>query len=450
MDKTYISNNLFFLGGKDLIASRLINIQFFFFIFIVLLFFVPVAFCQTSKMWDYTYGGDSSEEAFSVVETADGGYVVAGFTRSFGAGEADVWLFKIDSSGNMIWNQTYGGPANDRSWDMVQTSDGGFAIGGYVFSLETGADALLIKTDSSGNIQWNRTFGGGGVDYCFSLIQTSDGGYALAGETTSWGAGDDFWLVKTNNLGNIEWNKTYGEGGIDRAWSVIQTADGGYALAGQKRWSDVGDFYVVKTDSAGNMIWDQTYGGALNEIAYSIVEASDGGFVIAGETSSYAALPRSNYLDCYLVKTDADGNMQWNKTCGAEYHGRAYSLIKTNDGGYAMAGDWASPVDGNMDYWLIKTDQNGDVEWEQKYGREHPEWAYSVTQASDGGYVLAGIGHPRGGNPSNDVWVIKTDQYGVIPEFPSLTLVLLLVVAVMLVAVIYRKRLVKLDYKLCA
>jgi len=406
----------------------------------VLLVFVPTAFCQTTKMWDYAYGGSNTEEAFSVVETDDGGYVVAGLTRSFGAGNTDVWLFKIDSSGNMIWNHTYGGPLNDRSWDMVQTNDGGFAIGGYIFSLEHGTDTLLIKTDSNGNMQWNKTIGGGGVDYCFSLVQTSDGGFALAGETTSWGAGDDFWLVKTNAYGDVEWNQTYGEGGIDRAWSVIQTSDDGYVLAGQKRWGEVGDFYVVKTDSAGNMLWNQTYGGTLNEIAYDIVEASDGGFVVAGETTSYAALPQSNYIDCYFVKTDADGDMQWNKTGGAEYHGRAYCLIRTTDGGYALAGDWASPIDGNMDYWLIKTDENGDIEWNQKYGREHHEWAYSIIQSNDGGYVLAGIGHVAGGNPTNDIWVVKTDSNGVIPEFPAWAILPLLIIGT-IVVITYRSRL---------
>jgi len=385
--------------------------------FIVLLCIVPLTFSQPSQMWNYAYGA-GGEEGFSVVETNDGGYVIAGTTTAFGAGKKDVWLFKVNSEGTMIWNQTYGGPLNDRSWDMVKTNDNGFAIGGYVFSFEQGTDALLIKTDSNGNMQWNKTIAGGGVDYCFSLIQTFDGGYALAGETTSWGHGDDFWLVKTNSNGNVEWNQTYGEEGEDRAWSVIQTKDAGYVLAGKKTIGNVADFYLVRTDSNGNMIWEQTFGGSFEDIAHSVVETSDGGFLVVGETSSYAAQARADYKDVYMVKTDSNGNMQWNRTVGTEYHGIGYCVTKTNEGGYAIAASWSNPSDGNMDYWVIKIDENGFVEWEHKYGTEYAEWPYSIIQSSDGGYVLAGDGHP-GGDPRLFVSVIKTDEYGDIPEFPS-------------------------------
>jgi len=184
--------------------------------------------------WDKTYGGVSGDEALSVVQTSDGGYAIAGRTTSFGASSSDFWLVKTDPAGNIVWSQIYGGADYERAESVVQTTDGGYAIAGCTTSFGAGIwDYWLVKTDSTGNMQWSETYGGTGHDLASSVVQTTDGGYAIAGYTTSFGAGgDDFWLVKTDSTGNMLWNHTYGGEGNDEALSVVQTNDGGYAIAG--------------------------------------------------------------------------------------------------------------------------------------------------------------------------------------------------------------------------
>jgi hypothetical protein len=244
--------------------------------------------------------------ANALVQTVDGGYALAGYTVSYGAGTGDFWLVKTDGSGNAQWSKTYGGGYSDSAYGLVQTVDGGYALAGYTGSYGAGIwDFWLVKTGSSGNMQWNRTYGGVGFEEAYALVQTSDGGYALAGLTESFGAGSqDFWLVKTDGSGNAQWNRTYGGTGGDGARSLIQTGDGGYALAGVTipLGSGYTDAYLVKTDSAGNMQWNKTYGGSVFDEAYALVQASDGRYALAGYTWSYGV----GGHDFWLIKTDGE------------------------------------------------------------------------------------------------------------------------------------------------
>jgi len=347
--------------------------------------------------WNKTYGGAFQDRAYSVIQTNDGGYAIVGLTNSYGAGGADFWLIKTDSTGNTQWSQTYGRPWDDAASSVVQTSDGGYALAGYTVSFGAGDwDFWLVKTDSAGDMQWNKTYGGSGDDWAWSMVETNDGGYALAGYTTSYGAGSsNFFLVKTDSAGNMQWNQTYGGMREDVAYSVVQTSDGGYALAGTTNSPPVGLGYVniwfVKTDSVGNMEWNRLYHGisySSYEECYSLVQTSDGGYALAGYTKMYGA----GGADFWLVKTDPAGNIQWNNTFGGTGDEVARSVIQTSDGGYALAGyTWPGWPSGADDFFLAKTDSAGNLEWNGTYGGVYWEEALSLIQTSDGGYALAGI-----------------------------------------------------------
>lgn len=239
---------------------------------------------------------------------------------------------------------------------------------------------------------WMKTFDNSNWDEAHSVIKTFDGGYAIAGYMYSHDSGPtDFWLIKTDSIGNEEWNKTFGDWGFDRAYSVIQTSDRGYAIVGYFdpiTIADFRDFWLVKTDSLGNMQWNKTFGGENFDKAYSIIQTSDGGYAIAGYTMSYGA----GGEDFWLVKTDPFGNEEWSKTFGTENNEKAHSVIQTYDGGYALAGyieGYGSSKTRETRFLLVKTDSSGNEKWKYAYGHGG-EKAHSLIQTSDGGYILAG------------------------------------------------------------
>jgi len=304
----------------------------------------------------------------------------------------------------MLWNQTYEGSEGGTAHSLVETSDGGYALVGDIYSLKgdvSDRDFWLVKTDEYGKMEWNQTYEGIWEEHASSLVQTGDGGYAIAGYTYSFGAGNtDFWLIKTDEMGKAEWNQTYGGTMSEGASSLIETSDGGYALAGYMlapNWGDP-DFWLVKTDSYGNMEWNKTYGGPESESAYSLVETSDGGYALAGETFGYIRVGENDSLwfigDFWLVKTDEYGNMEWNRTYGGPEPDWATALIATSDGGFAIAGETDSFGAGGGDFWLVKTDAAGNVEWNHTYGGERDDMAKSLVETTDGGYALAGFTNP--------------------------------------------------------
>lgn len=336
-----------------------------------------------------------------------------------------------------IWSQTYGGGARDSAEEIVQTSDGGYAVAGWTVSLVDNVDCLLIKTDAFGNMVWNQTYGEGG-EYAFSLVETFDGGFALAGTTLHGGGNYDFWLVRIDGTGNIVWNQTYGGTKIDQASTIVQTSDGGFALAGYTQSFGAGtqSSWLIKTDSFGNMEWNRTYGEEGMVYASSLVMTSDGGFALAGETFSEDGL-----FDFSLVKTDEDGDLEWTKTYGGEKWDRASSLVSTSDGGFALVGRTISFGAGSYDCWLVKTDMNGNMQWNNTYGG--PEWdeAFSLVETSDSGFALAGRTKSFGAG-EYDFWLVKTDECGVIPEFSS-WIILPLLLTVTLLIILCKRRLAK-------
>ncbi|MHC1600309.1 MAG: hypothetical protein ACXQS5_05785 [Candidatus Methanospirareceae archaeon] len=307
------------------------------------------------EAWNKTFGGTDPDGASSVQQTSDGGYILAGYTYSYGAGSSDFWLVKTYSDGSKQWDKTFGGTHYDCIFSVQQTSDDGYILAGVTESYGAGnGDLWLVKADSEGNEQWNRTFGGIDPDCAVSVQQTSDGGYILAGYTESYGAGrSDFWLMKTDSKGNMEWDKTFGGTDYDDVSSVQQTSDGGYILAGDTMSYDTGngDFWLVKTDSKGNMEWDRTFGGVDACRATSVQQTSDGGYILAGCMRSHGADPG----DLWLVKTDSNGNKEWGMTFGGvNVHCAYYPVQQTSDNGYILAGTTESYSTDFGDAWLIK------------------------------------------------------------------------------------------------
>lgn len=423
--------------------------------------FFAYAFSPPATEWSKTYGGAGNDGAYYVIQTSDGGYALAGFTSPSGTNNHDFWLIKTDSSGTVQWSKTYGGNGIDDAYSVIETADGGYAMAGFTNSSGAGNyDGWLVKVDSSGNMQWNKTYGGATADDLYTVVQTGDGGYALVGYTTSFGAGAaDGRLVKVDSSGNLLWSQTYGGTGVDDAVSMVKTSDGGYALVGFTRSFGVGgtDFWLVKVDSEGVLQWNKTYGGPSDDSAHSVVQTGDGGYALAGFTSSFG----SGGGDFWLVKVDSSGNMQWNRTFGGHGMDNAVSLVKTSDGGYALAGYTGSFGAGSSDVWVVKTDSFGNLVWSQTYGGAGADYAYSIIQTSDGGYALAG-NTASFGTGSSDCYFVKIaaespdsspsasptnsptqtptsnpsaspSSTPVVPEFPMVAVLLVMVVAGLMV-----------------
>ena len=338
-------------------------------------------------LWNKTYGGVLSDYAYSIAQTPDNGFILAGSTYSFGNGSSDFWLVKTDASGNMQWSKNYGDIGNDEAHAIAMAHDGGYVVLGTTNSFGAGsADFWLVKTDQSGDILWNRTYGGVGDDDAWSIEVTADGDLILAGWTTSFG-GADFWLVKTDQSGNVLWNKTYGGPLLEILSSVQIVSDGGYVLIGSAYSSDGdSDFWLVKTDSSGNEEWNQTYGGASNDFGFSIVETFDNGFAVAGSTSSYG----SGIYDFWLIRTDQSGNPLWNKTYGGLGYDEAWSIMQTTNRGLVLTG-WTESVGiGSSDCWLVATDPIGKVQLNVTFGGADCDYSYFALQSIDGNFTVAG------------------------------------------------------------
>ncbi|KYK24523.1 hypothetical protein AYK24_06065 [Thermoplasmatales archaeon SG8-52-4] len=363
-----------------------------------------------SGTFNKAFGGIEDEEGNCVQQTTDGGYIISGDTYSYGAGGCDVWLIKTDSDGIKMWDKTFGGTNIDWSNCVQQTTDGGYIITGTTYSFGAGGcDVWLIKTDSDGNEIWNRTFGGADYEISYSVQQTTDEGYIITG-----GKGDyyysDVWLIKTDSDGNEIWNRTFGGGDVDYGISVQQTTDEGYIITGDTYSYGAGsdDVWLIKTDNSGNQEWNRTFGGTNSDLGISVQQTTDEGYIITGYTELYS-IPGCG--DVWLIKTDSDGNKMWDKTYGIIHIGFGNSVKQTTDGGYIIVGFvWTFGI-GYSDVWLIKTDSNGEKSWDRKLGGTSEDMGFYVQQTSDGGFIITGYTWSYGAGQS-DVLLIKTDKYG--------------------------------------
>ena len=351
--------------------------------------------------WEKTFGGNNYEEGYCVQQSSDGGYIIVGWTNSFGAGGDDVYLIKTNSSGIVMWEKTFGGNNYDVGRCVQQTNDSGYIIVGWTNSSGAGGyDFYVIKTDFSGNEIWNKTFGGSKDDYGQSIQQTKDGGYIIVGSTESYGAGGaDVYLIKIDSNGNKLWERTFGGSRDDRGYSVKQTSDGGYIIVGNSESYKPGDGYVypdiylIKTDSNGIMSWYKTFvGGNYFDYGYSVQQTSDGGYIIAGEFGNVPCLFCEPESDGCIIKTDSLGNEVWNKTFGrkeSRMYDSAHSIQQTNDSGY-MIGGTIRLSETNSDMYLLKLDSNGKEIWNKTIGGRSYEHGYYAQQTKDGGYIIVG------------------------------------------------------------
>jgi len=355
--------------------------------------------------WEKTFGGSSEEIGLSVQKTSDGGYIILGDTKSFGAGDYDVYLIKTDSEGNLEWDETYGGTSYDVGYEVQETVDGGYIIAGITYSFGAGSsDIYVIKTDPCGVLEWQKTFGGSSVDDGHSVRQTADGGYIVGGQTQSYGAGDkDMYLIKLDEDGNEEWSNTYGASGKDHGYFVRQTSDLGYIITGDTQSYGAGsaDVYLVKTDPCGVLEWQKTYGGTGYDEGGSVKQTADGGYIIGGRTNTYGA---GDY-DFYLIKTDPCGILDWQKWYGGSAFDHGKSVQQTQDGGYVFAGYTYSYGAGSSDAYIIKTDSVGNVQWENTCGGALMDSATSIQEIAGSEYIFTG--KANGASGVSDVYLVK-------------------------------------------
>ena len=314
-------------------------------------------------------------------------------------------LAESDKKGLEGWSRTFGGAGQDGGYSVEQTADGGYIIAGRTLDAFGGDDLWLIKTNSAGYRAWDTSFGWEGADWGNSVQQTAEGGYIITGYTQDDLGGKDVWLIKTDSAGNRVWDRTFGGSGQDEGNSVQQTADGGYIIAGYTLDNFGGDdLWLIKTDPDGDLVWERTFGGKGHEQGDSVWQTDDGGYVITGRT-----LDNFGGDDLWLIKTDPAGDLVWERTFGGEGADWGHSVQQTADEGYIITGYTLDDF-GGKDLYLIKTDSFGYSEWERAFGGAGQEEGHSVQQTVDGGYIITGYTLDDFGG--DDLWLIKTDSSG--------------------------------------
>lgn len=415
---------------------------------------------NANLLWQKTLGGSGYEEAYSIKKTADSGFIVAGFSYSNDGDvsghhgsldSADCWVVKLTSSGAMQWQKSLGGTGDDAAFSMDATSDGGYILAGVTYSgngdvtgyhanaSEYVGDIWVVKLDSNGNMEWQRALGGTLDEAAFNIRQTSDGGFIIAtytssndGDVNGNHGGDDGWIVKLSSSGSIQWQKSLGGSSVDHTNSIDLTTDGGYVIAGYtgSRDGDVSgnldtvyaQYWIVKLDAAGALQWQKSYGGSMDDAAQSIQQTSDGGYIVAGSSASNdgdvnghhggynpAHLP---YDDAWIVKLDSLGNFQWQKCLGGSSHDAASYIQETEDHGYIVR-CYSESNDGDVianhgeaNIWIVKLGRDallpitlvnfsGKVQGKQNRlywttATEQNNTGFEVQRSSDG-YNFRGI-----------------------------------------------------------
>lgn len=381
-----------------------------------------------------TYGGTKNESGNSIESTSDGGYIVLGYTQSMDGDitdkqneSFDYWITKFNNEGVLQWSKTYGGTNDDRGSDIIQTSDGGYAILGYTQSIDEDVsqnagfqDYWIAKLNSQGEIEWENSYGFAGADNGSALIQTSDGGYMLVGVldvTASGGqgnsarnsqrhAGGDYWAVKIDASGNLQWSKYFGGSFSDSAYDVLETADGNYIIVGSSDSNDVDisankgtyDYWVVKINNTGTLLWEKSFGGDQIDEARGITDTNDGNYLIVGTTRSEDQ-DISNALgaaDFWIIKISPSGELLSEKTVGGSSFDSGLQITKSKNGGFIACGSTRSSNgdittnNGQNDAWVFKVDENLNIEWSNTFGSSAIDVFYDVAELDNNHVVAVG------------------------------------------------------------
>ncbi|MGE5556954.1 MAG: hypothetical protein ACM3QV_00320 [Caulobacteraceae bacterium] len=338
--------------------------------------------------WNRTYDGDYYDYGSFVQQTGDGGYIITGGVSPVYKGDRNVLLIKTDSEGNPEWQKSFGGDSFDYGYFVQCIDDVGYIIAGTTDSYGNGSgDVFLVRTDADGNMQWNRTYGGDRMDEGISLVQSGDGGYIVAGFTESFGnRGRDIYLVRTDVAGNTMWERTYGTSRNESAISIQPATDGGYIISGYAEDEDgKAKACLMKIDDRGDVRWEKQYDSPYDSYAYSVQQTGDGGFVVSGYTYI-----RPGISDMLLIRTDADGNVMWTKSIGDNTGRKGYMAYPTDDGGYIAIGIINYNPSGAYDGYLAHIDPNGDLLWEKVFGGDKDEFIRTGIITNDGSLVVTG------------------------------------------------------------
>jgi len=367
---------------------------------------------QSGKFYN-SLGGPAWELGQSVCQTKDGGYIISGRTSSRGSGGEDAWLIRTNASGDTTWTRTLGGPSDDYGYTVRIAPDGGYVVSGHTASFGHGdCDGWMFKTDSSGRLIWMNTYGTPMSEVTPSFNFTNDGGYVLIG---FHGDDDDslgvVYMVKTDINGDTLWTKYYGNNKSNYGFYVCQTADSGYVFTGLTNNYDeqMDDVLLCKADKKGNLLWTKTFGGDSNDIAYCLQITPDGGYIIAGWTSSYG----HGSEDGWVIRTDASGNKVWDKTYGGAKSDRFNHIEPTSDGGYICSGVTYSFSKNVADMWIVKIDSIGNQQWMKTFGDTADQMNGEIKQCADKGYVIIGSTSNNCQYTADyNVLLIKTDSNG--------------------------------------